>query len=219
MNLLNELLRTDAPVLPALAVTQFWLHLGWGIVLAWVGAGLTAGLSPRKGVQLGVAAVLGVSAGFSGAWAPVYWLGLAFQTPSVLTVLLCAVALARRFLVRAYRLVPGVSFPGPIMAAGILLGWLLLLDTFAMLPWQLYAQGFSVVSPVVLVILILAPWALRSRAKGLSPQALCAVAAVLLFTALRLPSGNAWDAVLDPWLWLALHVRLAWAWKMQRRWM
>jgi beta-lactamase regulating signal transducer with metallopeptidase domain len=60
--------------------------------------------------------------------------------------------------------------------------------------------------PAVLVLLMLAPWALRTRAKGLSWQALCAVVAVLLFVALRLPSGNVWDAVLDPWLWLALHV-------------
>jgi hypothetical protein len=28
---------------------------------------------------------------------------------------------------------------------------------------------------------------------------------VLLFVLLRLPTGNVWDAVLDPWLWLGLH--------------
>jgi hypothetical protein len=27
---------------------------------------------------------------------------------------------------------------------------------------------------------------------------------LLLFAATRLPTGNLWDAVLDPWLWLAL---------------
>ena len=216
MNLVTELLRTDAPALPSLVVTQIWLHLGWGIVLAWLGAGLTARISARKGVQLGVAAVLAVAAGFPGAWAPVYWLGLAFQAPSVLTVLLCAVALVRRFFWGAYREVPGVRFPLLLVVAGIAVGWLLLLDTFALLPWQLYAQGFSVVTPVVVVLLVLAPWALRSRAKALSWQALCVVVAVLFFEALRLPSGNAWDAVLDPWLWLALHVVSLRAW-MRRR--
>jgi hypothetical protein len=25
---------------------------------------------------------------------------------------------------------------------------------------------------------------------------------VVLFVALRLPTGNVWDAVLDPWLWV-----------------
>jgi hypothetical protein len=29
---------------------------------------------------------------------------------------------------------------------------------------------------------------------------------LLGFALLRLPSGNVWDAVLDPWLWLAAHV-------------
>lgn len=206
MNLLTELLRTDAPALPTLMATQIWLHLGWGVVLAWLGAGLTARMSSRKGVQLGVAAMLAVAAGFSGPWAPVYWLGLAFQAPSGVTVLLCAVALVRRFLGRAYRVVSGVRFPWLLTFAGILLGWLLMLDTFALLPWQLYALGFSALVPAMLVLLILAPWALRSCAKGPSSQALCLLAAVLAFAALRLPSGNVWDAVLDPWLWLGLQV-------------
>jgi hypothetical protein len=206
MNLLTELLRTDAPTLPSLAMTQIWLHLGWGVVLAWLGAGLAAHRSSRKGVQLGAAVVLAVAAGFSGQWSPVYWLGLAFQAPSVLTVLLCAVALVRRLMGRAYRTVPGVRFPWPLNMAGVVLGWLLLLDTLALLPGSLYAAGFGGLTPFVLVCLLLTPWVLRSRAKGLSWQTLCAVAAVLLFAALRLPSGNVWDAVLDPWLWLALQV-------------
>lgn len=206
MNLLTELLRTDVPTLPSLAVAQVWLHVGWGVVLAWLGAGLTAHRSSRKGVQLGVAVVLAVAAGLSGPWAPVYWLGLAFQAPSVLTVLLCAVALVRRLVGRSYRTVPGVRFPWQLTVAGVVLGWLLLLDTFAMLPGSLYAAGFSGVMPFVLVCLLLASWVLRSRAKGLSWQTLCALAAVLFFAALRLPSGNVWDAVLDPWLWLALQV-------------
>ncbi len=206
MNLLTELLRTDAPTLPSLAMAQIWLHLGWGVVLAWLGAGITARLSSHKGMQLGVAAVLALAAGFSGMWAPVYWLGLAFQSPSAVAVLLCLGGLIHRFLGRTHRVVPGMRFPWMLAGAGIALGWLLLLDTFALLPWQMYAAGFNALVPVVLVLLVLAPWALRSRAKGLSKQALCALAAVLLFVALRFPSGNVWDAVLDPWLWLALQV-------------
>jgi hypothetical protein len=206
MNLLTELLRTDAPMLPSLAMTQIWLHLGWGVVLAWLGAGLAAHRSSRKGVQLGVAAVLAVAAGLSGPWAPAYWLGLAFQAPSVLTVLLCVGGLIHRFLGRTHRVVPGIRFPWMLAGAGIALGWLLLFDTFALLPWQMYSSGFGALVPAVLVLPVLAPWVLRNRAKGLSWQAVCAVVAVLLFTALHLPSGNVWDAVLDPWLWLALQV-------------
>lgn len=206
MNLLTELLRTDAPVLPTLAMAQLWLHVGWGMLLAWLGAGLAARRSSRKGVQLGVAAVLGLAAGFSSAWAPVYWLGLAFQAPSGVTVLLCAGGLIHRFLGRTHRAVPGMRFPWMLTAAGIVLGWCLLLDTFALLPWQWYSLGFGALVPAVLVLLMLAPWALRRCAKGVSWQGLCVLASVVLFVALRLPSGNVWDAVLDPWLWLALHV-------------
>jgi len=34
---------------------------------------------------------------------------------------------------------------------------------------------------------------------------------------LRLPNGNLWDAVLDPWLWAGLHlVGLRWLWHRWR---
>jgi hypothetical protein len=32
-----------------------------------------------------------------------------------------------------------------------------------------------------------------------------APAALLLFAATRLPTGNVWDALIDPWLWLFLN--------------
>jgi hypothetical protein len=31
-----------------------------------------------------------------------------------------------------------------------------------------------------------------------------------LHVVLRLPSGNVWDALLDPWLWIVLHVSVFW---------
>jgi hypothetical protein len=31
---------------------------------------------------------------------------------------------------------------------------------------------------------------------------------LLLFAATRLPTGNVWDAILDPWLWLLLQLVL-----------
>ena len=43
--------------------------------------------------------------------------------------------------------------------------------------------------------------------------------ALALFVLLRLPTGSAFDAVLDPWLWVALHaVALRWLychWKIK----
>jgi len=41
-----------------------------------------------------------------------------------------------------------------------------------------------------------------------------------VFALTRLPSGNLWDALLDPWLWLALHgvlLRQLWLWWRQRQ--
>jgi hypothetical protein len=92
-----------------------------------------------------------------------------------------------------------------VMGAG--LGWLLLLDTFAVLPVQLYAWGFSPLAAGLLAFVVLLPWFAGGRHNHRLP-AWVAPGAVLVFVALRLPTGNVWDAVLDPWLWLALQVYL-----------
>jgi hypothetical protein len=36
------------------------------------------------------------------------------------------------------------------------------------------------------------------------------------YALLRLPTGNVWDAVLDPFVWLALHVQLWRTWRTTR---
>jgi hypothetical protein len=45
------------------------------------------------------------------------------------------------------------------------------------------------------------------------------VVVLAAYVLLRLPTGNVWDAVLDPFVWLALHVQL-WragcAWRASR---
>jgi hypothetical protein len=92
---------------------------------------------------------------------------------------------------------------------GIAAGWLLLLDTFALLPGvQLYAWGFSPAAPAVLLLVAVLPWVM-SGSRGL--VWLVAVALAAVFMGLHLPSGNAWDALIDPWLWAALHV---WGWRL-----
>ena len=54
--------------------------------------------------------------------------------------------------------------------------------------------------------------------RAVVPRAAAATAAVvlLLFVLTRWPSGNLWDALLDPLLWLGLQVRWAWAWRGRR---
>jgi hypothetical protein len=55
------------------------------------------------------------------------------------------------------------------------------------------------------------PWIFQGM-PGLRSAGGLVVLAVLVFALLRVPTGNVWDALLDPWLWLVLHfylVRLA----------
>jgi hypothetical protein len=85
------------------------------------------------------------------------------------------------------------------------LGWVLLLDTFAVLPLQLYAWGFSPAAPVLVMVMVLLPWVFARGAQPFFSAQLLLPCAVLLFVLLRLPTGNVWDAVLDPGLWIALH--------------
>jgi hypothetical protein len=215
---------TDSPVLPTASAMQVWLHLGWSVVLAWLGAGLVARLlaSRAHAVQGQWVAALALAA---WAWVPgsggaAYWLGLAFQAPSASSVLWCAAMLATRR--RASGGAHGtLRFTGNAMftdgqslwlaGLGALLGWALLLDSIAMLPMQMYAWGFSPWALGLVVLAALLPWvAGRPTARPRGWMALCVVPlAALVFVAVRLPTGNVWDAVLDPWVWLALQVWLA----------
>jgi hypothetical protein len=99
----------------------------------------------------------------------------------------------------------------------VLLGWALLLDSLALLPVQLYAWGFSPAAVGLVLLAGLVPWAIGAgkRPLGRSREWVVPVA-VLVFVVLRLPTGNVWDAVLDPWLWLVLHVFAAR--ELRRRW-
>lgn len=218
---------TGAAALPALVLQQLWLRLGWGLVLAALVRWLVGRILVRnrsldaqdssagrfqRSVPWGAAAAVLLWSCWPGPLSLSYWLGLAFQAPSGLTVLLACAALWR-----AWRLSSGPiaateqsasTAPGGIgqrvVAWGwwalALLGWVLLLDTFAWWPLSLYAWGFGpqALGWVVLASmlpLVVAGWRLPSAAYALPLVLLC-------FVALRLPTGNVWDAVLDPWLWV-----------------
>jgi hypothetical protein len=117
----------------------------------------------------------------------------------------------------------GASEPvATVLPVGLLwplvaLGGFLLLDTFAVLPLQIYAWGFSPLLLMGLLPLSLLPWLMRGPAvAGQVVQSWLIPAALLLFAATRLPTGNLWDALLDPWLWLFLNAVLLRA--LLRRW-
>lgn len=201
---LGQWLSVDSPVLPSPWAMQLWLYLGWSVVLAWSFFALGKALLSQRICKVG-AGVLALWCWVPGPYSPAYWLGLAFQAPSVSSVVLCAWLL--RESLRVLRGTP--SLPAPmdrsvlaLAVLGVVAGWALLLDTFALLPVSLYAWGFSPIAPALVLLVALLPWVLDYRH---DPRAWVASIAVLLFVVLRLPTGNAWAAMLDPWLWVLLH--------------
>jgi hypothetical protein len=142
-----------------------------------------------------------------------HWLGLAFQLPSVLLVALCLQGVVVE--VRHLRAGPlavangsrsGAQVYWPGLLVLLVLGWLLLLDTAALLPFSLYAWGFTPAAVAVTTALALLPW-LGGRGKlAFVPSVYLLALVVAVMVVFRLPSGNVWDAWMDPWLWVALHV-------------
>nr|WP_315465416.1 hypothetical protein [uncultured Rhodoferax sp.] len=197
----------SAPALPELWLMQGWLHVGWALVLAGVSAVLMARLGLALPVRRTLAAAFGLWALWPGNLSAAYWLGLAFQAPSVLGALACATwgwaALARPVGARQTQGRPVRRAEAALVLAGMALGWVLLLDTFALLPWAVYALGFGQAALVVVLGLALLP--LLQAGAMTRAAAWWAPLAVALFVVLRLPTGNVFDAVMDPWLWLALH--------------
>jgi hypothetical protein len=212
---LHHMVATNAAALPLRGVMQVHLAVGWAVVLAWLGVWV---LKQHK-QQMCAAAVLALWALVPGPWSPTYWLGLAFQAPSVLSVLLCAVLLHRALTQQVVTDAVVRSSRNSLLAfviMGAALGWVLLLDTFAVLPVQLYAWGFSPAAVALVVLATALPWAISLRGP-LDPLAWTAPLAVALFVLLRLPTGNVWDAVLDPWLWVVLQVILVQRWRAREK--
>lgn len=213
-----------APWLPAMETLRLVRHGSWALVCAALVLALCRRLPPLRALHwhrrpwLPLAAALWACV--PGVWGLAYWLGLAFQIPSVLATLWAAAYLADAFLFPQWqasafsaRAAPRRLWDRLGLALLLVLGWLLLLDTFALLPWSLYRLGFAPVASVVLLLVAVLPgvvggWTAWRSNRG----ALLFLLALMLFMPSRWPTGNVFDAVLDPGLWLFLHA-LAW-----RRW-
>ena len=191
----------ELALLPGASVLWLALHLGWAIVLGSAVRFLAARFIPRY--QSALAMLVLVWALVPGELSPAFWLGLAFQSPSAMTVLLCMGWLQQQFrrasVDAALNAATDARSLQWLLAAGVVLGWILLLDTLAVFSVSIYAWGFSVSAVIVALVLAALFWLQQgSRASALP---LCVLA---LFVITRLPSGNLWDALLDPLLWLAL---------------
>jgi hypothetical protein len=81
-----------------------------------------------------------------------------------------------------------------------------LLDTFALLPMSLYSLGFSPATLGVLALLASLPWIFFGPHHPTRVVSILLGTVLLLHVLLRVPTGNVWDALLDPWLWIALQI-------------
>jgi hypothetical protein len=213
----GQLLDTQVAALPPLVLMQWWLRLGWGMVLAALAVAGVGWVAGRRGQAIGrnglraLALAVFVWCCWPGEVSPAYWLGLAFQAPSLGLGAIAGLVLLRHGLAADRWAQCAADMLGQARqwaALAALMGWILLLDSFALLPLAIYPLGFGVGAGVLLLGLVLAPWAWwGGRAHG-HPTALLWVGVLLVFGLLRLPTGNVWDAVLDPWLWLWAHFTL-----------
>lgn len=208
----GQLLQVQGALLPGVGLAAAWLRMGWALVLgaglaaagAWAGARLGLEAARCRTLARGLALGAVLACLWPGSQSPAFWLGLAFQAPSlgagwiagVVLLRVCARGAAAQ---RAAELLTQLkAWAVPAMG----LGWVLLLDSFALWPVALYPLGFGVGAWWLLLALPGLPWAWHG-----GPWRAHAASAgwgllLLAFALLRLPSGNVWDAVLDPWLWL-----------------
>lgn len=182
--------------LPELGQQIVWARLAWGVV----GAALLLSLLPLRGTKPRAAvALLALAAMWlPGPASPAWWLGLAFQQPSGLFAALCGVSVWKRFVDR-----PAQQTLPPALAAALVAGGLVLYaDAVGALSLGLYPWGFDAVQAPVAAV-VLSVFALAVIVRGRQHAAAWAVLLALTFHAVtHLPTGNVFDALLDPLLWL-----------------
>jgi len=68
-----------------------------------------------------------------------------------------------------------------------------------------YPWGFESAAFLLVCGLVLLPWVVAGAGAWRASGVWQVGVAVALFGLWRWPSGNVWDALLDPWLWLVLN--------------
>ncbi len=190
--------------LPGLEEQGLYLDVGWSLVAAAFGVNLAGSIARRLKhaagpVALTIVALLAAGAMWLPApWSPSFWLGMAFQHPSLLLVILAGLHLVRTLGGRAIDPLPLLPV-GPA-ATVCVLGVGLYAGSFAWVPFDPYGFGYWGYSGAVIASLLAPLWYALDRRNALACVALALAALVHAVT--RLPSGNAWDAVLDPLLFL-----------------
>ncbi len=229
MQLGSMFISQENPWLPEPFSSKAYLSVSWAVVLVAMGLGMVRWFQGSGNVansvgggraQLWVKALwpwaMGLWALLPSPWSASYWLGLAFQYPSLLTTGLCAFYVAQgvrpKHMVSAQSQSFANSGLNSLALCGIALGWLLLLDTLNLLHLQVFAWGFS---PLAVALGLCVAWGCAWAFRAATTNPFLKWAGLLLMTVYvlsRLPTGNLWDALLDPLLWIYLHVWLIRRW-------
>ena len=202
---LSLLLSSQAPWLPDAALQRWGLYVAWSVVLGT----LTFQLATMFRLRLRGWLALAVASWslWSAPASPTYWLGLAFQSPSLMSVALCVIWTASSLNIVPVRPFEARQKTRPsvtLACVGMILGWLLLGDMLALWPVSIYAWGFS--TAALARALAFALWVFGCTRIGTQVFTLAFLLVLCLFVVTRLPSGNLWDALIDPWLWIVLQV-------------
>jgi hypothetical protein len=201
--------------LPLLGLQAVWAHVAWGMVLAACGVGVLARTKPPspRATKLAVAWVVlaFVACALPGAASPAYWLGLALHLPSGLLVMCCAITVWTTGKAAGTNRVLPAWLAGLLVAAGLLL----YLDSAGWFSLGLYTRGFGHEAALggLLAGLLAALSLVFGAQRG---AAFAVILSVMLFALLRLPTGNVWDALLDPLLWLWALFSLLARWRASR---
>ena len=184
--------------LPVLDLQFLYGRLSWSIVLATaVAALLPASLRRSRAVVWGLLLIGGALMMLPQGAAPAYWLVLAFQWPSGVLIGLCLLKLTKPWS-GAHAV---SSMPTGLAAVIAITGAALYLDAIGLLSLGMYYWGFGPVAAPLVAMAAIAGCALAAVLGRARPHALVAIGALALFSILRLPTGNLWDALLDPLVW------------------
>ena len=190
---LQSLFAIGSAVLPGLTATSVARPVLWATVLAGLAVLLAARLA--RPYRLVLAGAIFCWSLVPGQASPTYWLGLALGSPSLMSAMISLGWLIRSL--RVPRQPPVGSMT--LTVVGIVLGWVLLLDTLALFPVSLYALGFSPLAVALVGLVAGLIWVVQATAGSA-----LAFLVLVVFVLSRLPTGNVWDAMLDPWLWAML---------------